>query len=325
MGTLKNIIYRNKLKSLRHYRMVQWAYNFLNRKNLSHLPELYRKLGLKRSHLSTLQFEDLKHIQLEVSNIEDGNLVNHPTFSNLSKEHQDEVKRWKEQGYVHLKNFFSKDEINLMEYKTENLWNSNKGEWRFGDRRVLSAFEDVETWNFFHQKEFYSVVSMLLGQEAILVNNISFLRGDAQPVHSDSFYMSTYPIGKLIGSWTALEDIHEDAGPLCYIPGSHKLPYVTNNTINNCGNFWKTGANGDEDYILKVKEIITENKLTPKYHLAQKGDLLLWHANLLHGGSKINDSNKTRKSMVGHFAGKNSICYHENSQRPAFRYSKPNN
>jgi hypothetical protein len=327
MTLLKNLVYRNKFKFLRHFRAVQWTYNLVHHKNLSHLPDLYKHLGLKRSHLFTLQYENLKNIAVNDEHTEnekiDQKLINHPTFLSLSIEHQNELKKWKEQGYVHLKNFFNTDTINQMEQKTVDLWNSSKGEWRFGDRRVSSAFQDLETWNFFHQKEFKALVSMLLGQEAILLNNISFLKGDEQPIHSDSFYMTTYPIGKLIGSWTALEDIHEDAGPLSYIPGSHQLPYVTNATINNCGNFWKTGTNGDEDYIDKVKEIISQNNLTPKYHLPKKGDLLLWHANLLHGGSKIHDANKTRKSMVGHFVGKNAICYHENSQRPAFRYSAP--
>ena len=34
---------------------------------------------------------------------------------------------------------------------------------------------------------------------------------------------------------------------------------------------------------------------------ANKGDLLIWHADLLHGGAKIENPSRTRKSLVTHF------------------------
>ena len=68
--------------------------------------------------------------------------------------------------------------------------------------------------------------------------------------------------------------------------------------------------------IEKIEDVIASNNLEVKYHLAKKGDLFLWHANLLHGGSKIHNKDLTRKSMVGHFIANDVVCYHENTQRP---------
>ena len=328
MGLVKHFICRYELKAIRNNKFIIWAYNLINYRKLSYLKPIFKDVGLNRNHLLVLQYDNLKHlspasfIQKEIDPSHNY-LLKHQTYLSLSTEYQNEVKNWTKNGYIHLKNFFDSDDIDQMAQINDSLWQTSKGKWRFGDRRVLSAFENKETWHFFHQKKLRSIINMLLNQEAVLLNNINFLRGDEQPIHSDSFYMSTHPVGELVGIWVALEDIDKDAGPLCYIPNSHLLPYITNQEINNLGNFWRTGIDGDQSYILKVKEIISKHNLSPKSHLPKKGDLFLWHANLLHGGSKIYDPTKTRKSMVGHFVGKNAICYHENSQRPALRHNIP--
>ena len=53
--------------------------------------------------------------------------------------------------------------------------------------------------------------------------------------------------------------------------------------------------------------------------LAKKGDLLVWHANLLHGGEKVVDQNSTRKSMVLHYYANDTVCFHEITQRPTLK------
>jgi hypothetical protein len=35
--------------------------------------------------------------------------------------------------------------------------------------------------------------------------------------------------------------------------------------------------------------------------VAKKGDVLIWHADLMHGGAPIEDPKRTRKSLVAHF------------------------
>ena len=48
-----------------------------------------------------------------------------------------------------------------------------------------------------------------------------------------------------------------------------------------------------------------------------KGDVLVWHHNLLHGGSAIEREGATRRSMVAHYFGEGALCYHEITERPA--------
>jgi len=166
-------------------------------------------------------------------------------------------------------------------------------------------------------KQLLSILSYLLGREVVLFQSINFLKGSQQRTHSDSIHMTTYPLGNLIAVWVALEDITETNGPLHYYEGSHKLPYYLNKDYDNEGNQFLLGEKSYAEYEEMIEKKINQNKLQKKVFLAKKGDLLIWHANLFHGGNIQTDISKTRKSMVFHYFGKEVVCYHEISQRPA--------
>jgi hypothetical protein len=44
-----------------------------------------------------------------------------------------------------------------------------------------------------------------------------------------------------------------------------------------------------------------ERGLKTETFMAKKGDVLIWHADLMHGGVPIQDPRQTRKSLVAHF------------------------
>ena len=117
--------------------------------------------------------------------------------------------------------------------------------------------------------------------------------GSAQPDHVDSLYMTPRSPHHLVAIWVALEDTHPDAGPLRYYPGSHKIPqYVFSNGshhfIQDEMPLW------DRHMRAQVEAL----KLQPEVFLARKGDVFVWSAYLLHGGSDIRDPARTRKSVV---------------------------
>jgi len=55
--------------------------------------------------------------------------------------------------------------------------------------------------------------------------------------------------------------------------------------------------------------------LEPKWFESRKGDLLIWHHNLIHGGSPMADRYRSRKALVCHYNAQNTICYHDLSGR----------
>jgi hypothetical protein len=160
------------------------------------------------------------------------------------------------------------------------------------------------------------IVSLLLGAKAAPFQTIGGHKSSEQLQHSDSIHMSTYPNGYLVANWIAFEDIHPESGPLVYHPGSHKLPYLMSDALGmpfGCG--YSAYHNIYEPAIQKV---IADNALEAHYFLPKKGDVLLWHANRLHGGSKMkNPAHVSRKALVCHFFSQGCLCYHDLTGMPS--------
>lgn len=108
--------------------------------------------------------------------------------------------------------------------------------------------------------------------------------------------MTTYPLGYLAAAWIAFEDIHADSGPLEFYPGSHRLPYIFSHDLQISVEDMKNEgyATYRARYEPLVQRLIGGHGLRPEYFEGRKGDVLIWHANLLHGGSPRRDFRLTR-------------------------------
>jgi ectoine hydroxylase-related dioxygenase (phytanoyl-CoA dioxygenase family) len=95
------------------------------------------------------------------------------------------------------------------------------------------------------------------------------------------------------------------------------MPYVTTRDFPAGNTRWRIGSNSNARYEDHIEKLLEARGLEKKYFEANTGDVLIWHANLIHGGSAIQQSGATRKSMVAHYFCEEVICYHELSQRPA--------
>ena len=144
------------------------------------------------------------------------------------------------------------------------------------------------------------ILSKLYGREAFPFQTLNFAYGSQQHYHSDSVHFSSIPERFMCGVWVALEDVGPDQGPLVYYPGSHKWPILYNDLIG-----FKTSQSESQAYQDKYHDawqtLIAKTQIEPKYFHARKGDMLIWAANLLHGGSLHQDIDKTRWSQVTHY------------------------
>jgi ectoine hydroxylase-related dioxygenase (phytanoyl-CoA dioxygenase family) len=162
------------------------------------------------------------------------------------------------------------------------------------------------------------LLDFILNRQTKPFQTINFTRGSQQNTHSDSIHMTTEPLGYLLAIWVALEDITADSGPLHYYPGSHKLAYVMSEDFENDNSAFSIGPNYYAYYEKAIASLVAKNKLEKQVFLAKKGDLLIWHANLLHGGEKRLGADTTRKSLVAHYFCEGEVInYHEITQRPA--------
>ena len=154
---------------------------------------------------------------------------------------------------------------------------------------------------------------VLLGREPKPLQTIASHKGSQQGLHSDSIHMTTYPLGYLIACWIAVEDIHPDSGPLVYYPGTHRLPHVFSRDVGITEeDFRRDGyAPYHAKYEPRIRELVETDGKEPHYFHAKKGDVLIWHANLIHGGSERRDLAHSRRAIVCHYFGKSAFVYHD--------------
>lgn len=140
------------------------------------------------------------------------------------------------------------------------------------------------------------LLAALLGHPPALCNSLYLERSSTQELHVDALYMTPRTPGHLIAAWIALEDALPGAGQLEYVPGSHRIPL-------------HVFSDGSHHFIQAemaawrqaIAAQVAAAGLPSRFFDARKGDILFWHANLLHGGGTITNPGLTRKSIVLHY------------------------
>jgi hypothetical protein len=162
------------------------------------------------------------------------------------------------------------------------------------------------------------ITDLLFGRETLPFQTIIGHKGSWQSAHSDSIHMTTYPVGYMLANWIAFEDIHPDSGPLEYFPRSHRLvpPLLSGDLgIPKLAFKQDTSVYGRR-YEPTIARYLEALKLEPRHFLAKKGDVLFWHANLLHGGAPRKDLARSRKALVCHYFARGAVTYHDLSGNP---------
>lgn len=308
------------LEFLRHYKLTYMVYNFFHKSLLQHNEVVYKKLGLKKKYYSSISSKDFaqfpggqeEHYSLKVEDIKKTAL-----FQAVDAKDQESLLAFEDNGYAVLSGYVAPEVCDDINHQIESGVASGKYHF-INEGKIMFAFRSIPALEAIgKQAQLNELLNVLIRGKAILFQSINFVRGSEQFTHSDSIHMTTYPLGGLLGVWIALEDIDEDNGPLHYYPGSHKLPYYMNKDYDNEGSSWKLGDKSYPAYEAMIGRKIEEQQLQKKVFTAKKGDVLLWHANLFHGGNPHTNPNKSRKSVVFHYFKEGAVCYHEISQRPA--------
>jgi len=143
-------------------------------------------------------------------------------------------------------------------------------------------------------KNLYEVVRTLLGEEAILVQTMYFESNRVTPAHQDTYYMDSSVLGRMVGAWIAVEDIHPDAEQFYICPGSQTL-----DPPQNAGQF--DIAFHHAQYKAFIEEMIATYKFERRTPFMQKGDVIFWTAKTIHGSLAARDPSARRSSLTGHF------------------------
>ncbi len=145
--------------------------------------------------------------------------------------------------------------------------------------------------------------------EPCACQTLTYVHGSEQGGHQDTIHLTPYPAGYMCGVWIALEDVLPDSGELFVYPGSHKTPRVRARDLGL--------EKVDEDYSsyekfsAEIERLVKEGGYERNEYRPKAGQILVWHENLVHGGSPRRDRSVTRLSIVSHYFAKGSIAYYD--------------
>lgn len=243
-----------------------------------------------------------------------------PTSEEFSVEKQT---FWKENGFIILEGAIAPERCDEAVRRIDAIWANRKtAEYPFcidvdietqAQRRIAMAdaadaakaapYKINDTFmadDFFADialdPEVTKVLRWVLEAPPCVVASLNFERGSTQAFHTDTLFMPGHRQGAMTAAWFAFEDVSEEAGPLKYYPGSHQIPMYRFST----GSPAYVGA----EYPLYEQHMyahVDRLGLVPQKFLPKKGDVLIWHELLFHGGAPIVDRSLTRKSFVCHY------------------------
>lgn len=144
-------------------------------------------------------------------------------------------------------------------------------------------------------------LQLLYGEAPLAFQALLFQYGSQQFMHQDPAYVVTDHPAALTASWIALEDVQVGSGELTYYKGSHRDIDVS---FEGGKKVWVQRVDDQENnfnYTDTLVQHCEARQLEKQTFLAKKGEILIWHAGLVHGGGEINNKDLTRRSLVTHY------------------------
>jgi phytanoyl-CoA hydroxylase len=229
-------------------------------------------------------------------------------------------------GFLILQGFFAAERIKAFKDHVDELWRQRR---RADNPLTIDTSLRSRLWNGVYRAAFRSVpdearqlffklndahlvdpmvqglsadpgllaaIETLLGHRPVICNSLLFEWGSEQDLHFDTFYMPSPTPNMMTASWIAIDPVTPDNGPLVYYPGSHLIePFRFSDGQLNAIGAEMPAANAH------IRDIIRDYRLEEMRFYPQPGDVLIWHAQLLHGGGAITSRAQKRTSLVTHY------------------------
>jgi ectoine hydroxylase-related dioxygenase (phytanoyl-CoA dioxygenase family) len=238
---------------------------------------------------------------------------------------REKLEFWRENGYVVLENVLPKHWLDLFWNEVEDTIQNHEKHtatglvYQFNDQKptqlknipkellkgIGSRINDYHNTSIgakriMTHRHIVTFLKAALAPELTAFQSLVFKYSSQQPTHQDFPWVTSNIPSHLAAAWIPCEDVHADSGPLFYYPGSHKIPKF---------NFGRTGILKKDISLFNpiqfseyLDKTCKEHGIDKKVLLIKKGDILIWHGGLAHGGSIINNPEMTRKSFVCHYS-----------------------
>jgi len=244
----------------------------------------------------------------------------------ITAEDAEHLSHWAQNGYLIIPNAFPADEL---EAALEALDRAYAGDFegvsflaeqiqpkpaRFDPRmrdvpaKVLDLHWFSEAIrNLVFSDRVVRFINLVFESKPLASQTLGFYRGSGQSGHQDSAYVTYSQQRAFLASWIALEDVEAGAGELFYFERSHTLPdFLYRGRYKSHGEATRAGLPRDAAsreislHMKRLEETTRQFGCVEKRLLARRGDVLFWHADLVHGGTPISAS-RTRRSVVTHY------------------------
>ncbi len=234
--------------------------------------------------------------------------------ADLDPVRRDRVRRFADDGYLQ----FPLDMPEFERIADEILSGMAPEHERLGNRIQDAWQHSAAVRSLATAPEIMTTLRDLYGREPIPFQTLNFRQGSEQRAHSDVVHFNSMPHRFLAGVWVALEDVSESLGngPLFYYPGSHRLPIIELHDLGVAGGYRGRDARYAvyEDF---VEELMATAELPRVVIEAKRGDVLIWSANMVHGGLPITTPGSTRQTQVTHVFFEGCRYYNPLYSQPA--------
>ncbi|RYH64239.1 MAG: hypothetical protein EON54_06770 [Alcaligenaceae bacterium] len=239
-------------------------------------------------------------------------------------------RNWEDDGFVVLPKVFDRDQIkryNAIVTRVREEVDDGKDAQGYGDRIGQLHQREPGLLELASSSKVLKFLKWAFGDDPVLMGSLQFQKGTQQEAHIDAIFFWPEPSYSMAGVWVALEDIHPDAGPLFYIPGSHKWPFYRSDHIAKKHEGLaarresaRRGELSDAERGLLLAELgkawtdeviqMERNHGAKRVPICLKaGDVVVWHSLLAHGGSPRKDPTRSRLSAVFHYFGKKAKLF----------------
>jgi phytanoyl-CoA hydroxylase len=240
----------------------------------------------------------------------------------ISDEEAEHLRKFARDGYFIIRLDFSAADADAIDRDVDRLWCERPPNVAFAydspPKRFTAAIaaEDRKPRYRIHELHgasehalrlflhplLHRYASLILGEPAVATQSLYFEYGSQQALHRDSTVVPTPHFGRLVAAWIALEDIVAESGPLQYVPQSQRLPFFDFGK----GEYTYDPSRHTPDEVTRAMNFYSDrlaaSGLRPQQFLARRGEALIWHSALMHGGAMPADERRTRKSFVVHYS-----------------------
>lgn len=241
------------------------------------------------------------------------------------------------EGYCILRPTFPAGLFEGLDGDVERLWREQPPEIAYSyrgplcrlggstvaQRRPSCRVADLHAWSeaaraLYLDVELFRFCALAFGEQPIATQSLYFEWGSQQALHRDPTHVQMEQPAHLLAAWVALEDVAAESGPLVVVPGSHRLPYYQFEPGRFVHDADRDGDAGATLAAAWDRQHCAEAGLEPRPFLGRRGEVLVWHHSLLHGGSIPTDPQRTRKSFVIHYSTRRSMASVSNSYLDPF-------